>query len=143
MWQYFISIALIIIGYPLGKIVTKTVPDEVKEKKYLLIIRDAMFLFTIAITAFGHQQLILQYLLPLIIIISYFWFAKYFEIIHPYLFPIIIFFSNITNEIFITNTALLFIATFMSGAVNYKNKLWIQYPLIAIGLFLGIVKLFL
>lgn len=140
MWQYLISIILIAIGYPLGKLIAKTVPDELKEKKYILIIRDAMFLFAIAITAFGHNKLILQYVLPLIVIISYFWFAKYFEVIYPYLFPIIIFFSNVTNEIFITNTALLFIATFISGAVNYKHKSWIQPALLIVGLILGIVK---
>lgn len=142
-WQYLCGIILITFGYPIGARIGTLVDDEIiAGKQYILIVRDAAFLGTIAIAAFSYEAIVLQYALPLIIIISYFWFWKYWENIYPICLPIIFFFSGSSNEVFATNGVLLFLVAVLSAAVHHKkiNYSYLGVPIM--GLLLTIFLFF-
>ena len=148
-WQYFSAIIIISAGYPLGQCIGKIAQDEIKAgSKYLLIFRDTLLLASIAVAAYAHNQTVLQYALPVAIIISYFWIWKYYEKIYNYIIPIILFFSIITDETFIINSVLLFLSTFTTGSLAYKQlkkpRDYLKYwPVPSIGIILTIVLIFL
>lgn len=122
-WQYLAAIILVSFAYPLGRRVGSIAPDEVKRGgKYIFLLRDALVLAALAIAAFSQGQIVMQYALPALIIISYFWFWKHYDTIYPFLLPIILSASLQSQEIFVFNGALLFLAAFTQGITEYKLK---------------------
>jgi hypothetical protein len=148
-WHYLTAIVLLSFAFPLGRRTGMIAPDEVKAGgKYIFLLRDALMLASIAVAAYSHGQTFMQYALPALIIISYFWFWKLYGHIYPFLLPLIMLASLSTAEVFVFNGGLLFLAAFTQGVTEYKQKKKKLYPKIywptpLIGAILTIVLLFI
>ena len=123
-WQYLAAVILISFAYPLGRRVGSIAPDEVSAGgKYIFLLRDALVLAAVAVATYSQGQIIMQYALPALIIISYYWFWSRYGEIYPYLIPFILVAGLGTREVYLFTGSLLFLAAFTQGITEHKEKI--------------------
>lgn len=119
-----ITIIIIFLGFPIGIILAKLSPEEMKKgKKYFKVIQTTLMVF-ILFFLFNYFNLSILISLPITLIVFFllFYWPKEKSFLFYLILPLIIYFSKINPNLFALQSSLIFIFGLVTGSLSSKVK---------------------
>jgi len=128
--NYILTIIISFLGFPLGILLAKISPEEIKTgKKYFKIIQTTLLIFILFfLLDFFKLNLFITILVTSFVFLLSFYWSKNKSFLFYLLFPLVIYFSKINLKLFALQASLIFIFSLVTGslAVEVKNKKFVS-----------------
>lgn len=122
--NYILTIIISFLGFPLGILLAKISPEEIKTgKKYFKIIQTTLLIFILFfLLDFFKLNLFITILVTSFVFLLSFYWSKNKSFLFYLLFPLVIYFSKINLKLFALQASLIFVFGLVTGSLSVKIK---------------------